>query len=54
MLFSGRSLVALVPEIVEVCSINSDGGSSMSGFKEERIDDCFFRATSSGKGGAMI
>ena len=24
----------------------------MSGFKEERIDGCFFRATYSGKGGA--
>ena len=33
-------------------SINSDGWSSMSGFKEERIDGCFFRATYSGKGGA--
>ena len=32
--------------------INSDGWSSMCGFKEERIDDCFFRATYSGKGGA--
>ena len=36
----------------EVRSINSDGWSSMSGFKEERIDGCFFRATYSGKGGA--
>ena len=55
MLFSGRSLVALVPEIFsfsEARSINSDGWSSMSGFKEERIDDCFFRGTYSGKGGA--
>ena len=25
----------------------------MSGFKEERIDGCFFRATYSGKGGAQ-
>ena len=53
--FSGRSLVALVPEIFsfsEVRSIKSDGWSSMSGFKEERIDGCFFRATYSGKGGA--
>ena len=33
-------------------SINNDGWSSMSGFKEERIDGCFFRATYSGKGGA--
>ena len=52
---SGRSLVALVPEIFsfsEARSINSDGWSSMSGFKEERIDGCFFRATYSGKGGA--
>ena len=32
--------------------INSDGWSSMSGFKEERIDGCFFRATYNGKGGA--
>ena len=53
MLFSGRSLVALVPEIFfEAHSINSDGWSSMSRFKEERIDGCFFRATYSGKGGA--
>ena len=55
MLFSGRSLVALVPEIFsfsEARSINSDAWSSMSGFKEERIDGCFFRATYSGKGGA--
>ena len=36
----------------EARSINSDGWSSMSGFKEERIDGCFFRATYSGKGGA--
>ena len=36
----------------EVCCINSDGWSSMSGFKEEHIDGCFFRATYSGKGGA--
>ena len=36
----------------EAHSINSDGGSSMSGFKEECIDGCFFRATYSGKGGA--
>ena len=56
MLFSGRSFVALVPQIFflfsEVRCINSDGWSSMSGFKEERIDGCFFRATYSGKGGA--
>ena len=32
--------------------INSDGWSSMSRFKEERIDGCFFRAAYSGKGGA--
>ena len=32
--------------------INSDGWSSMSGFKEERNYGCFFRATYSGKGGA--
>ena len=36
----------------EARCINSDGWSSMSGFKEERIDGCFFRATYSGKGGA--
>ena len=36
----------------EAHCINSDGWSSMSGFKEERIDGCFFRATYSGKGGA--
>ena len=36
----------------EARSINSDRWSSMSGFKEERIDGCFFRATYSGKGGA--
>ena len=36
----------------EALCINSDGWSSMSGFKEERIDGCFFRATYSGKGGA--
>ena len=55
MLFSSRSIVALVPKIFsfsEARSINSDGWSSMSGFKEERIDGCFFRATYSGKGGA--
>ena len=53
--FSGQSLVALVPEILsfsEARSINSDRWSSMSGFKEERIDGCFFRATYSVKGGA--
>ena len=54
--FSGRSLVALVPQIFflfsEARCINSDGWSSMSGFKEECIDGCFFRATYSGKGGA--
>ena len=53
---AGRSLVALVPQIFflfsEARCINSDGWSSMSGFKEERIDGCFFRATYSGKGGA--
>ena len=49
MLFLGRSLVALVPEIVEA---NNNGGSSMSEFKEECIDGFFFRATYSGKGGA--
>ena len=55
MLFSGQSLVALVPEILsfsEARFINSDRWSSMSGFKEECIDACFFRATYSGKGGA--
>ena len=36
----------------EARCINSDKWSSMSGFKEERIDGCFFRATYSGKGGA--
>ena len=36
----------------EARCINSDRWSSMSGFKEERIDGCFFRATYSGKGGA--
>src|SRR3954465_8180879 len=36
----------------EARCINSDGWSSMSGFKEEHIDGCFFRATYSGKGGA--
>ena len=36
----------------ETRSTNSDGWSSMSEFKEERIDGCFFRATYSGKGGA--
>ena len=36
----------------EARSVNSDGWSSMCGFKEERIDGCFFRATYSGKGGA--
>ena len=36
----------------EARCINSDGWSSMSGFKDERIDGCFFRATYSGKGGA--
>ena len=36
----------------EARSINSDEWSSMSGFKEECIDGCFFRATYSGKGGA--
>jgi hypothetical protein len=55
-IFAGRSLVALVPQIFylfsEVCCINSDGWSSMSRFKEEHIDGCFFRATYSGKGGA--
>ena len=35
----------------EARSINSDGWSSMSGFKDERIDGCFFRATYSGKAG---
>ena len=54
--FSGRLLVALVPQIFflfsEARCINSDGWSSMSGFKEECIDGCFFRATYSGKGGA--
>ena len=45
----------MVPEIFsfsEARSINSDGWSSRSGFEEERIDGCFFRATYSGKGGA--
>ena len=36
----------------EARCINSDGWSSMRGFKEERIDGCLFRATYSGKGGA--
>ena len=36
----------------EARSMNSDVWSSMSGFKEECIDGCFFRATYSGKGGA--
>ena len=36
----------------EARCINSDGWSSMSGFKEERIDGFFFQATYSGKGGA--
>ena len=38
--------------IFEAHSINSDGWSSMSGFKEECIDGCFFRAIYSRKGGA--
>ena len=36
----------------EARSLNSGGWSSMSGFKEEHIDGCIFRATYSGKGGA--
>ena len=36
----------------EARSINSDRLISMNGFKEERIDGCFFRATYNGKGGA--
>ena len=39
-------------DFFETRSINNDGWSSMSGFKEERIDGCFFQATYSGKGGA--
>ena len=39
-------------DFFEARSINSDRWGSMSGFKEERIDGFFFRATYSGKGGA--
>ena len=39
-------------DFFEAHFINIDGWSSMSGFKEERIDGCFFRATYNRKGGA--
>ena len=39
-------------DFFEAHSINSDRLSNMSGFKEVRVDGCFFRLTYSGKGGA--